>query len=90
MSNVRDYPAGNETWESPARSGVGITPNDNADLASITRAIWVGTGGNLRVKLLDDAAPVTLVGVPSGSILPLMAVRVYSTSTTATDLVGLS
>ena len=69
-----------------------ITPSDSADLASPirpSRSIYVGSGGDLRVKFLDDDNPVTLVGVPGGSLLPLEVTRVYSTGTTASSLVAL-
>ncbi|WP_247657740.1 spike base protein, RCAP_Rcc01079 family [Aquabacter sp. L1I39] len=64
-----------------------ITPA-NADLAQATRALYVGTGGDLVVIGKDDSASVTLKNVPSGTILPLRVKRVAA-ATTATDILGL-
>lgn len=72
-----------------ATAAVAITPNDSTDLAEITRGIYVGTGGNLRVLLADDTTPVTLTNVSAGVIYPLRVKRVYSTNTTASNLVAL-
>lgn len=71
----------------PAIGAFAITPG-NAELAQWTRAIWVGTGGNINVTFPDDTA-VVLTGVPSGTLLPIRAKRVVAASTTASNLVGL-
>jgi hypothetical protein len=72
----------------PARGGFAITANDSADLAAETRAIYVGGDGNLSLVLVSGDQ-VTLAGVPAGTLLPLRAIRVRATGTTATQLVGL-
>lgn len=76
--------------EAPITKLVAITPNDGADLAAATRAVWVGGAGNLRVIAADDATDVTLSGVPAGTLLPIRVKKVFATSTTATLIVGLS
>jgi hypothetical protein len=73
---------------SPAEDGAAIVPSDDAALGHVTRAIWVGGAGALRVRMLGGGV-VTLGEVPAGTLLPLRATRVFSTGTTATGLVGL-
>jgi hypothetical protein len=75
--------------ESPASNAFAITPSDSADLASATRSIFVGGGGNLCVTMKSGAI-VTFNGLMAGSILPVRVTRVASTGTTATNLVGLA
>jgi hypothetical protein len=36
--------------DSPAQGVFDVTTNDSTDLAIFTRAIWVGTGGNICVS----------------------------------------
>ena len=72
----------------PAQDGFSITPNDEADLPQVTRALYCGTGGTLVVKLLSGAT-LTFINVPAGSFLPIRVVRVHSAGTTAGALVGL-
>jgi len=74
--------------ESPASRFFAITPSDTVDFAVTTRAIYVGGAGD--VVVVDSAGNTcTFVAVPVGSILPIRAKRVNSTSTTATYLVGM-
>lgn len=75
--------------ESPASHGFDIVPDDASPLASPTRAIYVGNGGHLCVALLSGAT-VTFQNLPTGSLLPVRAARVFSTRTTATGIIGLS
>lgn len=64
-----------------------ISPDDNANLALLPRAIWVGIGGTLTVLDVSDNQ-ITFVGVPVG-ILPFRAKRVLLVGTTASNLLGL-
>lgn len=74
--------------EGPADNFAAITKSDSVDLAIMTRAVYVGTGGDV-VALDRDGTVVTFKNVPSGSILPIRATRINSTNTTAADLVGM-
>ena len=38
---------------SPPEHGVAVAPDDAADLAAVTRALWVGGGGDLAVRMQD-------------------------------------
>ena len=74
--------------DSPAFSAFEITPDDAADLPQVTRAIYVGGSGDLRL-IMKDGSTVTFVAVAEGSPFTVRAARVLSTGTTATGLVGL-
>jgi hypothetical protein len=73
--------------DSPALEYADITPNDGADLPNPVRGVLVGVSGDLK---LDDFAgnTVTLKALVAGVIHPIGAKRIYSTGTTATDIVG--
>jgi hypothetical protein len=73
--------------------GSAITKSDTVNITCpagriVTDAIYVGGTGNI-VWVLATGDTVTLDGAVAGTILPIMALRVNSTSTTATNLVGL-
>lgn len=74
--------------EAPASSGFTITPSDGADLAKATRAIYVGGAGSIRATFVGGGT-VTFTGLQAGVAYPFRVSRVFSTSTTATGLVGL-
>lgn len=73
----------------PAAFAVDITPNDSADLDALTRALYVGVSGDIKLTTAGGDI-ITLIGVLGGSILPLRCKRVFATGTTATSIVGLS
>jgi hypothetical protein len=73
---------------SPSRAPFAITPSDTLVLPTITKAIYVGTGGSVTVRGVDASADVLYKNVPSGSYLQVRASYVRATGTTAADLVG--
>jgi hypothetical protein len=74
---------------SPARNHFAITPHNSTDFtANNTRAIYVGGAGNI-VIVTENGDAVTYSNVPAGTIIPIVAKRVNSTNTTATNLVGM-
>lgn len=75
--------------ESPAADFYAITPSDTVDEDEAFRGIYVGVGGDVVVAPIDGSAAVTFKNAGAGTVLPVRGVRVNSTNTTATDLVGL-
>lgn len=62
--------------------------SDTVDLTNATRAIYTGSGGSIKVDLVGSGT-VTFTSVPAGTLLPIRVKRLYSTGTTATDVIGL-
>ena len=83
-----DFSSNMTGLESPGKNGAAIAPSDSVDLPNVTRAIYVGVTGNLRVALVSGDI-ITLSNVQAGAIYPLRIARVFVTGTTATGLVGL-
>ena len=80
---------GHETsLTSPAIGAADIIPSDSVALPKATRAIYVGTAGNLRLQFMSGEV-VTLTAVQAGAIYPVRALLVLATGTTATGLVAL-
>jgi hypothetical protein len=72
----------------PYSNAATVTPNDSTDLATVTRALFVGTAGNIVVTMLGGGSNVTLTPL-AGQTLPLRITRVLATGTTAGDIVAL-
>lgn len=83
-----DYGSQDDTLSSSSLAPFAVSLDDNSDLATIPKALWVGTGGDVRLRGVNGQ-PVTFVGVPSGFIIPVRASRVFATGTTAADIVAL-
>jgi hypothetical protein len=82
---INEYGVG---WTAPAYDAASVTASDSADLAKPTRAIYIGGAGSVKVDT-EGGNAVTFQGIASGSLLPIRATRVYSTGTTATNIVAL-
>lgn len=74
----------------PASRCFEITPNDSVDLIEVTKAIYVGTGGDVTLRPLDGTSDVTFRNVQDGSILDVRVAALRVTGTTAADIVGLA
>lgn len=61
-----------------------VTPSDTVNFSEAS-VVFVGTTGALRV-LTAQGSDVTFNAVPGGTVLPLQVLRVYSTGTTALNL----
>jgi len=64
-----------------------IVPSDSVNLATAA-VIYVGVGGNVKVTTAQGTA-ITFTGVVAGSVIPIQVIRVWSTGTTATNMVGI-
>ena len=73
----------------PATNAVLITPNDSTDLVAVTRAVYIGTTGNMKVTM-QDSGTVLFTGIPAGTTLPIRVSRIWSTTTTASTIIALS
>jgi hypothetical protein len=82
---VTNYPSNSV---GPATSAVSITPHDTNDLDTVTRGIYVGASGDLKVDMVGGGT-VIFVALVGGVIHPIQARRVYSTGTTATGIIGI-
>lgn len=72
-----------------------VTPSDTVNIPSVnggTReegpVLYIGGSGNIRV-LTEGGDDVIFYGVVAGTFLPVHVVRVFATSTTATNIVAL-
>jgi len=65
-----------------------VTASDSTVLAC-GKGLWVGTAGNLSLKLSGDSSAVTWSNVPSGMFVPGNVIRVMA-ATTATNVVCLN
>ena len=71
-----------------AYTAVAVAPNDSTDLTNPGAALYVGTGGNIKVNMADNTT-ITFNNVQDGTVLPILVNRVHSTDTTATNIIAL-
>lgn len=74
---------------SPASSMDAITPHDTNDLANVSRAVYVGVAGDVKVRAVKNGSDVTLKNVAAGAVLPIRVSRIFATGTTASSIVVL-
>jgi len=69
-------------------TALAVTPSDSSDLSGEPYfAVWVGTGGNLKVDMSSGTGTVTLNNCASGQLIPIMVERIYATGTTASNII---
>lgn len=73
--------------QGPARRGAAVTPDDNADLPTASKRLWIGGLGDVALVTVGGDS-LTYHSVPAGSYLQVRAARVKSTGTTATNIVA--
>lgn len=83
------FPGPAQRPDEPCKTAVAVTPHDTTELTNASRALYVGTGGDLVVILVNDSTAVTFKNVAAGTVLPLRAKIVKSTGTTAANIVAL-
>jgi hypothetical protein len=69
-----------------ATGAVVITPGDSTTIPA-TRGIYVGVSGDIKVNMSSVGTAIVFKAVPVG-LLNISATRIYSTGTTATNLVA--
>lgn len=72
-----------------AHRAVTVNPSNSVIFQQPTRGLYIGGFGNLTVDMADGGDPVLFVSAQAGTILPIQVTRVYSTGTTATNVLAL-
>lgn len=85
----QDKFANTESVTSPAREAFVIAPSDTQLLPQIPKAVFIGTGGDLRARLVDGAAEVMFRNISNGTILAIRPSAILLSGTSAADIVGL-
>lgn len=70
-----------------AYAAAAVTPSDST-IIPVSRALYVGTTGNLSVRMADSQATVLFSNVPVG-IFPVQVDMVFASSTTASNIVAM-
>lgn len=74
--------------ELPSGELYAVTPSDSNNETTAFRSLYIGSAGDVAVVDLSGTA-ITFAGVPAETVLPVRGLRVNSTSTTASSIVGL-
>ncbi|MEE4200897.1 spike base protein, RCAP_Rcc01079 family [Erythrobacter sp.] len=82
------FAASTDSVIAPARHAFAIIADDANDLALFTKALYIGTGGDLVVRPVDSDADVTFRNVQTGAILDVRCRAVRASGTSAADIVG--
>ena len=72
----------------PASDCFAVQPSDSAQLPRVTKALYIGTSGDVNLQCVQSGAAVTFRNVGAGSFLDVRAVAVLATGTTADHIGG--
>lgn len=85
---IDDFPNSFEARGNSCDHGIAVTKSDTDDLTHVSLGLFVGGAGDVKVNT-KGGETITMVAVPAGSYIPLRVSRVWSTNTTATNIVAL-
>ena len=85
MDKFADYPT---SLTAPARDAAAVVPSDLLDLSDLPRAIYIGQGGSVSVRMAGGQT-VQFSNAQAGSFLPIRAKGINATGTTASNLVAM-
>lgn len=81
-----------------ARNAFVVVPDDNNNInfgglfnvnaLDTGGVLYIGTGGDMKVTMIGGQV-VTFFNIPNGAFLPVQVQRVWSTDTTAGDILAL-
>ena len=77
------------TW-APADEALAVTPSDSVDLVGVPpqgAKLYIGTTGDVTVNMNRTGTDITFKAVPVGW-MPILVRRVYTTGTTASNIVA--
>ena len=72
----------------PVSNATELTLHDTNELTYVTRAVYVGGAGDLKVTM-QNGTEVSFVGVLAGTVLPIRCHIVWDTGSSATSVVAL-
>lgn len=75
------------TTDFPATEAAAVVPHNTNELSYVTRGLYVGTGGDVKVTMRGGQA-VTFPNVQAGTLLPFRVKIVWATGTSASDIVA--
>lgn len=79
--------------DGPFINSVNATPSDSTVLAQVSNALYVGGAGNVAIRwgIPQSGAQANgfFANVPAGTVLHVRADKIFSTGTTATNIVVL-
>lgn len=67
-----------------ATRATAVTPSNTTVLEAGT--LFIGSGGNVEVVLVGDSTPIVFNNVADGTFLPMLVKMVYTTNTTASNI----
>lgn len=70
-------------------SAVAVTASDSTVYDPPLLSLWVGSTGDVAVRMSGSQNAVTFASVGSGVLLKMSVDKVLSTGTTASDIIGL-
>lgn len=84
-----NFSTSSDSLIAPANNAFQVTPSDAVELTAVTKALFIGTGGDIVVRPVEGSQDIIFRNLQSGSILDIRASAVRETGTTANDIVGL-
>ena len=84
------FAASSDSPMAPAERCFAVIPSDIDALAFATKALFVGTGGDVTLRTVNGTEDVTFRNLPDAAVIDVRVSAVRATGTTAADIVALA
>jgi len=74
----------------PAERCFTVSPSDSLALPIATKALFVGTGGDVKLRSVNSSEDVVFRNLPDAAVIDVRVSAVRATGTTASDIVALA
>lgn len=80
--------------EVPAQNSAAVNTAADVNMNTLFNSgfctkLWVGGAGNVALQLIGDTTPVTLTGVPAGTLLQNLQIAIVKSTANGTTATGL-
>lgn len=86
MSNIDNFKSYPVAPNSPARYAASAVLSDTESLAFAGRGLYIGGNGSVTLRTVGGNI-VTFTNLVAGTILPICATQIFSTGTTASNII---
>jgi hypothetical protein len=87
-NQIGEVTANSRLYTNVLAGAVAVTPSNTTNLTRFSKALYIGSAGNLTVEM-EDGTQVLYANVPAGTTLNIKVAKVMASGTAAGNIVAI-